>query len=104
VPTTDDDAAAEWRAERVKRYRTVQGFIEPQLEVFGRIQVEVLGQGNDHDAALAQLVDGGQVERPRRSDFQNLRVSPDRSRDTSVCHSSRANPCLPDSFSITSSS
>ncbi|GGQ35927.1 transposase [Streptosporangium pseudovulgare] len=33
VPTTDDDAAAEWRAELVKRYRTVQGFIELLLEV-----------------------------------------------------------------------
>ncbi|MBN6057712.1 Tn3 family transposase, partial [Nonomuraea sp. RK-328] len=31
VPVTDDDAAAEWRAELVKRYRTVQGFIEPLL-------------------------------------------------------------------------
>ncbi|PRX45336.1 Tn3 transposase DDE domain-containing protein [Nonomuraea fuscirosea] len=31
VPTTDDDAAAQWRAELVKRYRTVQGFIEPLL-------------------------------------------------------------------------
>ncbi|MGN9787952.1 Tn3 family transposase [Nonomuraea sp. ZG12] len=33
VPTTDDDAAAQWRAELVKRYRTVQGFIELLLEV-----------------------------------------------------------------------
>lgn len=33
VPVTDDDAAAEWRAELVKRYRTVQGFIELLLEV-----------------------------------------------------------------------
>jgi hypothetical protein len=31
VPVADDDAAAEWRAELVKRYRTVQGFIEPLL-------------------------------------------------------------------------
>ncbi|MGW0447946.1 Tn3 family transposase [Streptosporangium sandarakinum] len=35
VPVTDDDAAAEWRAELVKRYRTVQGFIELLLEVIG---------------------------------------------------------------------
>ncbi|MEU7838388.1 hypothetical protein [Nonomuraea sp. NPDC049129] len=33
VPATDDDAAAEWRAELVKRYRTVQGFSELLLEV-----------------------------------------------------------------------
>lgn len=33
VPETDDDAAAAWRAELVKRYRTVQHFIEPLLEV-----------------------------------------------------------------------
>lgn len=31
VPVSDDDAAAQWRAELVKRYRTVQGFIEPLL-------------------------------------------------------------------------
>lgn len=33
VPVGDDDAAAEWRAEPVKRYRTVQGFIEPLLSM-----------------------------------------------------------------------
>lgn len=33
VPATDDDAAAAWRAELVKRYRTVQQFIELLLEV-----------------------------------------------------------------------
>lgn len=32
VPETDDDAAAAWRAELVKRYRTVQHFIELLLE------------------------------------------------------------------------
>lgn len=31
VPVSDDDAAAQWRAELVKRYRTVQGFIDPLL-------------------------------------------------------------------------
>ncbi|GAA3801961.1 hypothetical protein GCM10022226_22230 [Sphaerisporangium flaviroseum] len=40
VPVTDDDAAAEWRAELVKRYRTVQGFIELLLEVIGFRTVE----------------------------------------------------------------
>jgi hypothetical protein len=33
VPVTDDDAAAQWRAELVKRYRTVQGFVELLLEM-----------------------------------------------------------------------
>jgi hypothetical protein len=32
VPATDDDAAAAWRAELVKRYRTVRQFIELLLE------------------------------------------------------------------------
>ncbi|MEU6409202.1 hypothetical protein [Microbispora sp. NPDC046933] len=36
VHMTHDDAAAEWRAELIKRYRTVQGFIELPLEVFDR--------------------------------------------------------------------
>ncbi|MGW0449786.1 Tn3 family transposase [Streptosporangium sandarakinum] len=40
APVTDDDAAAEWRAELVKRYRTVQGFIEPLLEVIRLRAVE----------------------------------------------------------------
>jgi TnpA family transposase len=33
IPASDDDTDAEWRAELVKRYRTVQGFIELLLEV-----------------------------------------------------------------------
>lgn len=31
VPVSDDAAAAQWRAELVKRYRAVQGFIDPLL-------------------------------------------------------------------------
>ncbi|MER5324599.1 DUF4158 domain-containing protein [Streptosporangium roseum] len=43
VPVTDDDAAAEWRAELVKRYRTVQGFIEPLLATIRLRAVEAGG-------------------------------------------------------------
>ncbi|MBA9005696.1 hypothetical protein HNR21_004578 [Actinomadura cellulosilytica] len=40
IPQTDDDAAAAWRAELVKRYRTVQHFIELLLEVIDFRAVE----------------------------------------------------------------
>ncbi|MFF4779219.1 Tn3 family transposase [Microtetraspora fusca] len=40
VPESDDDAAAAWRAELVKRYRTVQQFIELLLETIDFRAVE----------------------------------------------------------------
>ncbi|MFG1709880.1 hypothetical protein ACFLIM_42625 [Nonomuraea sp. M3C6] len=46
VPETDDDAAAALRAEVVKRYRTVQQFIELLLEVIDFRAVEIQPAAN----------------------------------------------------------
>ncbi|MFB9681776.1 Tn3 family transposase [Streptosporangium vulgare] len=60
VPTTDDDAAAEWRAELIKRYRTVQGFIELLLAT---IQFRAVEAGT---AVLAMVHAAAAMAKTRR--------------------------------------
>ncbi|WP_433258555.1 hypothetical protein ACQPYK_23895 [Streptosporangium sp. CA-135522] len=74
VPVTDDDAAAEWRAELVKRYRTVQGFIGPLLAT------RLAGGGGGHAGVGDGAHRGGDGQepplrtrrhrRPRRADHR----------------------------------